>query len=228
MATFTAFVAAHSKITGVTGNLGGNGSALGVLGAIVPNQGSNIETQRDTTVFPRPHELKIDGLGKVGVKKANVTVVEGGTALESSDLETTLKLSGNELPQVSADGNGTLSGTYHIVAGDGAGPIYAVIDTTANGKFSEGIEAEVTQNVPGNKGRIRAGGYVPYSFPKRLLRRRAPVVNPDYPFTIAVPKDVDCKGRVAGKMGVCFVKITNLNHNGPFGGTIAFQIPDRA
>ncbi|KAJ4346716.1 uncharacterized protein N0V89_010648 [Didymosphaeria variabile] len=208
------------------GKMLGDGMVIGqeTLGAFVADLVVHGEEEE---VFSRPLQLILNGLGSVGVIKANVTVVESGTELKPSDLEDTLELSGDELPQVSADGSGTLSGTYHIVAGDGAGPIYAVIYTTASGKFSEGIEAEVTQNVPGNRGRIRAGGYVPYSFPKRSLRRCAPVVNLDYPFTVAVPKDIDCKGRVAGKMGVCFIKISNLNHNGPFGGTIAFQIPDR-
>ena len=207
-----------------------------MLGGIVPLKGPNKEVQLDCTVFPRPLELKVDGLGKLNVTKANVTHVEGGSLLSPDNLIETFGLSGDTLPQVSAT-NGTLTGRYHIVSGDGAGPIFAVIDTTATGKFSNGIEANVTLNVRGNKGRIRDGGCVPYSFSKRSLadgdpyacredqiQRRAPVVDLDYPFEIAVPKGIECEGKVAGKTGVCFMKISNLNHNGPFGGTVAFQI----
>jgi len=206
-------VHAHSKIDIVYGNLGGNGTALGILGGIVPHTGRNNDTQVDATVFPKPLNIKVNGLGVTG----------GGKRLKPEDLELSLVLSGSTLPRVSNDGNGTISGTYRVVTGDGAGPIFAVIDTSARGVFAKGVEAKILTNVPGNKGRIRAGGYVPYSFPPKL-RKRAPNVNLKYPFTIAIPIGTQCSGKVAGKEGVCFMKVSNLNKNGPFGGVIAFQV----
>jgi hypothetical protein len=44
-------VSAHGKIAVVTGNLGGNGTALGIKGAVVPGAGPNYLTETDTTVF---------------------------------------------------------------------------------------------------------------------------------------------------------------------------------
>lgn len=44
-------VAAHGKIAVVTGDLGGNGTTLGIKGAAVAGAGSNSKTELDTTVF---------------------------------------------------------------------------------------------------------------------------------------------------------------------------------
>lgn len=44
-------VSAHGKIAVVTGNLGGNGTALGIKGAVIPGSGPNYVTEPDTTVF---------------------------------------------------------------------------------------------------------------------------------------------------------------------------------
>jgi hypothetical protein len=41
-------VAAHGKIAVVTGDLGGNGTALGIKGAVVPGAGPNYETEVDS------------------------------------------------------------------------------------------------------------------------------------------------------------------------------------
>lgn len=44
-------VAAHGKIAVATGDAGGNGTALGIQGAVIPGPGSNKVTEPDTTVF---------------------------------------------------------------------------------------------------------------------------------------------------------------------------------
>ena len=44
-------VSAHGKVSVVTGNLGGNGTALGIKGAVVAGAGPNYLTETDTTVF---------------------------------------------------------------------------------------------------------------------------------------------------------------------------------
>lgn len=44
-------VAAHGKIAVATGDAGGNGTALGIQGAVIPGAGKNKVTEPDTTVF---------------------------------------------------------------------------------------------------------------------------------------------------------------------------------
>lgn len=44
-------VAAHGKIAVMTGDAGGNGTALGIQGGVVPGPGPNKQTEPDTTVF---------------------------------------------------------------------------------------------------------------------------------------------------------------------------------
>jgi hypothetical protein len=60
-------------------------------------------------------------------------------------------LSGKTLPQVSSTG-GSISGVWHIVTADGAGPVDAILDTTATGKFSMGIRLPAVTQVPGENG----------------------------------------------------------------------------
>lgn len=57
-------VAAHGKIAVATGDLGGNGTALGIEGGIVPGPGKNSVTETDTTVFKG---AAADGCGKTKV-----------------------------------------------------------------------------------------------------------------------------------------------------------------
>jgi hypothetical protein len=44
-------VAAHGKIAVATGDAGGNSTALGIQGAVIPGAGKNKVTEPDTTVF---------------------------------------------------------------------------------------------------------------------------------------------------------------------------------
>ena len=103
-------VAAHGKIAVVTGDAGGNGTALGIKGGIVPGPGSNSVTEVDTTVFGSTN-IATNGLGHTTGSGQNTV----------SMIAKAMALSGNTLPQVSADG-GYVSGTFHIVTTDGAGP----------------------------------------------------------------------------------------------------------
>jgi hypothetical protein len=144
-------------------------------------------------------------------------------------LKQAMALSGNTLPQVSASG-GSISGTYHIVTTDGAGPIQAVIDPTATGKFSEGTLLDTVTQVPGKNGNIKA--------PKRSLfaramesagiYKRAANVNEDFPMEFSVPANTTCTGTINGVSNVCLVKIANSNRAGPFGGVVAIQIAGQA
>ncbi len=94
-------------------------------------------------------------------------------------LSQALALSGDTLPQVSAT-NGSLSGTYHIVTTDGAGPLQAVLDTTASGQFSDGTLMDVTTQVPGVKGNILPSGNVARALQKAGIFKRAVNVNKDF------------------------------------------------
>jgi Egh16-like virulence factor len=44
-------VAAHGKVAVATGDAGGNGTALGIQGGVIPGAGPNKKTEPDTTVF---------------------------------------------------------------------------------------------------------------------------------------------------------------------------------
>ncbi|TVY84870.1 hypothetical protein LSUE1_G000688 [Lachnellula suecica] len=208
-------VAAHGKIPVVTGNAGGNGTAIAIKGAVVAGAGSNSKTELDTTVFGST-KIATDGLGQTtGTGKNKVAMVAA-----------TMASSGSTLPQVSD--NGTLSGTFHIVTTDGAGPLKAMIDSTGTGAFSTGTAGTILTQVPGYNGNIKADGTVPKlrRFLERMnvIEKRAANVNKDFPFSVAIPAGTTCTGTVAGQSNVCLVKIANSNPAGPFGGVVAIQM----
>jgi hypothetical protein len=92
-----------------TGDAGGNTTALGIQGAVVPGAGPNSKTEVDTTVFNSLNAAS-DGLGRT----------EGQGKNTLAGMSAVVAQSGSTLPQVS-DG-GSLSGTLHVVTTDGAGP----------------------------------------------------------------------------------------------------------
>ncbi|CRG89370.1 hypothetical protein PISL3812_06406 [Talaromyces islandicus] len=210
------FVVAHGKIAVVTGDLGGNGTGLGVRGAVVPGPGPNYKTEVDTTVFWSKDITTDDDIGYTDEAGNN----------QISDLEKSMALSGDTLPQVSS--GGSVKGTFHIVTSDGAGPLEALVDETATAKWSQAKSADVTTQVPGDDGWISTSN-------KRDLmgrmvggvakRRNAVNVNKDYPFAIKIPSGTSCSGTVNGLKNVCLVKVSNNNENGPFGGVFAVQMP---
>ncbi|KAF6795404.1 cas1 appressorium specific protein [Colletotrichum sojae] len=212
-------VAAHGKPVMAQGNLGGNGTSLPDQGGVVPLTGPNKKTEVDTTVFQRKN-IMTDGLGRT----------TGGGKVKVEDLESANALSGGTLPQVSSVG-GSLTGVYHVVTTDGAGPLRAVLDPTATGAFSQGVELTVTQQVPGNNGNIKANGQVPgkknnaRDILERAIFKRAANVNKDFPMAFSVPDGTSCTGTVGNLQNVCLVKIANNNGAGPFGGVMAIQIP---
>ena len=133
----SSIVSAHGKVAAVKGDVGGNGTALGIQGGVVPGAGRNSKTEVDTTVF-KSTNIATDGLGRTtGNGKNTVSMMADAMAA-----------SGSTLPQVSAN-NGSVSGTFHIVTTDGAGPLKAMVDATGTGAFSSGTEAEVVTQVPG-------------------------------------------------------------------------------
>ncbi|KAJ2893090.1 hypothetical protein MKZ38_009063 [Zalerion maritima] len=225
----TPLVSAHGKVAVVNGDQGGNTTALGILGGIVPGEGSNDVTEIDTTVFNKKN-IQTNGLGK--------TQKNGKNTIDMLSLAT--EQSGPVLPQVSGT-NGTLTGVFHIVTSDGAGPLKAVLDPTATGKFGEyGVLLEVLTQVPGK------GGNISPVDDKRWLREEqeeeeepgslrwakrgeAVNINLDFPMAFKVPDNTQCQGTVDGvEGGVCLVKIANSNGNGPFGGVVAIQMVDES
>ncbi|KAG5980437.1 hypothetical protein E4U55_004025 [Claviceps digitariae] len=213
-ACLSPLVASHGKITVATGNAGGNTTALGILGGIVPGTGSNRKTEVDTTVFDA-RTAASDGLGR--------TKAHGRNTVE--DVARLVDMSGSRLPQVSE--GGFISATYHIVTTDGAGPISAIIDPTGTGKFSRGTPAEVITQVPGKKGNIKLGKdeiITDGHQARGLLDKRAGNVNKDFPLKVAIPAGTSCRGSVAGMSNVCLLKLANPSRAGPFGGVIAFQM----
>ncbi|KAF2150901.1 hypothetical protein K461DRAFT_280932 [Myriangium duriaei CBS 260.36] len=210
-------VAAHGKIAVVQGDAGGNGTALGIQGGVVPGPGRNSVTEVDTTVFGSTN-IATNGLGKTtGNGRNTVSMVANAMAQ-----------SGNTLPQVSANG-GSVSGTFHVVTTDGAGPVKAMVDSTGTGAFANGAVAEVATQVPGRGGNISPSGKVPGQANRRWLlsrslMKRAANVNKDYPVKVNIPAGTTCTGTMGGQQNVCLLKIANSNPAGPFGGVIAFQI----
>ncbi|KAK4240325.1 hypothetical protein C8A03DRAFT_31551 [Achaetomium macrosporum] len=217
----TPSVLAHGKVTVVTGDAGGNGTALAIKGGVVPGTGPNSKTEVDTTVFSRTNILS-DGLGKTtGSGKNSISMV-----VEA------MSLSGTTLPQITAGGN--ISGTFHIVTTDGAGPIQAVLDPTATGKFSTGIPLTVLEQIPGRNGNIAAPkkqqqrrslcqrGLESAGFGR--IMKRAANVNQSFNFKFSVPAGTTCSGTVASMTRVCLVKIANSNKAGPFGGVVPVQM----
>ncbi|KAK3298825.1 uncharacterized protein B0H64DRAFT_429951 [Chaetomium fimeti] len=173
--TLVTLVSAHGKVIVVTGNAGGNGTALGILGGVVPNASPNLRvrlpapspsqphkppsyptglpsaptndnnnnnnknTESDTTVFDDA-DLFTDGLGRTAASGPNTIAM----------LVHAMHLSGTTLPQITPGGN--LSGTFFVITTAGAGPIHAVLDPTATGKFSAGVRLPVVEQIPGSGG----------------------------------------------------------------------------
>lgn len=226
-------VAGHGKVTVVTGNLGGNGTALGIEGGIVANAGQNYQTEVDTTIFWSKDINTDDDFGWTESSNGN---------LGMDDLVKAMALSGDTLPQISATG-GSINATLHIVTSDGAGPYSAIVDPTASGAFSSAVDAEVTTQVPGEAGWIDttpseaalAAGHgqiidkrATRTFGRRASRtvnkrETATLVDKDYDLAIAIPSGVTCSGTANGQSNLCAVKISNNNENGPFGAVMIVQ-----
>ncbi|KAI6380788.1 hypothetical protein MCOR25_001460 [Pyricularia grisea] len=220
-------VAAHGKIAMVAGDAGGNGTALAIKGAVVPGAGPNSKTEVDTTVFSKKQagtDAKSDGFGKTtgsGQNTANM-------------LKEAMAQSGSTLPQVTQ--GGSINGTYHIVTTDGAGPVRAILDTEGKGEFSKGTELEVTTNVPGNNGNIKATkgkrSFIGELWDRStdalaargLITKRAANVNTDHQFSVKIPAGTTCNGEASGQTNICWVKVANPSNAGPFGGVFAIQM----
>lgn len=215
-------ISAHGNVQVVTGDQGGNGTALGIMGGAVARFGPNDATEKDTTVFGgKANNPMQDGLGK--------TAANGKLAV--SDLKAAMALSGDTLPQVAADGTGSITGTWRIVTSDGTandktGKLFAVIDETGTGAYSSGTQLEATSDMVGNgKGNV-VQRMVTRALHTVGIQRRATNVGADAPFSVKVPAGLTCTGTdsASGMSNFCLMKVVNNNGAGPFGGNIAFQV----
>lgn len=208
-------VAAHGKVAAVVGDAGGNGTALGIMGGIVPGAGSNSKTEVDTTVF-KSTKIASDGLG---------STTKGGQN-KVAKVADTMAASGATLPQVA----NSINATFHVVTSDGCGPIKAMLDTTGTGNFASGTALTNTADIAGNKGNCPASIAGKRSVLRRMLEstgiiaKRATNVNKDFKVAFNVPAGTTCTGTVAGQSGVCLIKMANENNAGPFGGVVAVQM----
>jgi len=205
-------VAAHGKIAVATGDAGGNGTALGIQGAVIPGPGANKVTEPDTTVFKGANA---DGCGQTKGAGQNDVVAGTVSAMEQS---------GSTLPQITP--GGSVSGTLHIVTSDGAGPYKAMIDSTGTGDFTSAAAMDVVTQVPGTKGNIKKTDKRAWARALQALgiMKRATNINEDYPFKVAVPAGTTCTGTVNGQSNICMVKLVNPSAAGPFGGCIPVQM----
>jgi hypothetical protein len=55
---------------------------------------------------------------------------------------------------VQVSSGGSVKGTFHIVTSDGAGPLQALVDQSATGKWSTAKSATVSTQVPGTNGNV--------------------------------------------------------------------------
>ncbi|KAH8887882.1 hypothetical protein GQ53DRAFT_725620 [Thozetella sp. PMI_491] len=206
----TPLVAAHGKVAVATGDAGGNGTALGIQGGVIPGAGANKVTEPDTTVFKGDQK---DACGR--------TTGQGDNDIEAGTKQA-MALSGSTLPQVSP--GGSLSGTLHIVTSDGAGPYTAMLNTDGTGQTWQ--EINVATQVPGTKGNIQK---TEKRFWARALQavgimKRATNINEDYPFKVDIPAGTSCTGNIAGQANTCLVKLVNPSNAGPFGGCVPVQM----
>ncbi|RDW77822.1 cell surface protein [Coleophoma cylindrospora] len=224
-------VSAHGRMDVLVGDLGGNGTALGVQGAIIPGGGANYMTEPDTTTF-WSKDIATDN-------DDGYTDSSNGNLSPAKDLAAAMALSGSTLPQVSSTG-GSITGNWHVVTDDGCGPLQALVDSTASSKWSTAAAATVNTTMPGNAGncveldsgndqtasaevetlsaRVRRALY------KKGLAKRAQNVNKSFAFTVSMPAGTTCTGTINGLSNVCQVKVSNNNANGPFGGTFLVQM----
>ncbi|KAE8453620.1 hypothetical protein EG329_009131 [Mollisiaceae sp. DMI_Dod_QoI] len=123
---------AHCLISTAIGDLGGNGTGLGVAANGINNQG-------DVTVFKAA-----TGFGATGA---------GGPVDPATDLAAQLKITGSTIPQVSANA-GVVTMTLHQINADGAGPMTCSVSADASGKAFTAMT--ITTNVPGTNGKSNA------------------------------------------------------------------------
>ncbi|KAL8382340.1 hypothetical protein RB595_006228 [Gaeumannomyces hyphopodioides] len=187
-------VAGHAAIIAATGDAGGTGMALGV----------DTATPRDGT---RRNPFQQDATRFKGAAAATVgETVGGGTNNIAAGTTAIMAETGDQLPQVSAGGELTM--TLHQVNGDGGGPYTCSIN--ADGTAAQWTPITVKTTPPGQNSRNRQGAAT------------------DFPLVAAIPANQACTGSVAGQDNVCLVRCQNAARAGPFGGVVPIQMGGEA
>lgn len=133
-------IASHGVIIKAVGNLGGNGTALGVDGS-TPRDGTKQNPfQVDSTRFKNNNA---DACGET---------LKGGPNEPAKQMAKVVSESSG-MPMISA--GGMVMMTLHQVNGDGAGPYDCMIDSTGTGTGGW-TKMEVVTNVPGKNSRSKA------------------------------------------------------------------------
>ncbi|KAI6248486.1 hypothetical protein HI914_03175 [Erysiphe necator] len=218
--------AGHGAIIKAVGDMGGNGSALGIDGA-TPRDGSTRNPfQADSTRFKNNNA---DACGET---------IGAGPNEPAKQMAKLVKES-NGMPMISA--GGMVMMTLHQVNGDGAGPYSCMIDSTGTGTGGW-TKMEVATNIPGKNSRSKAKAtdfvskhdsllVAPYqrSAMERALLRTLQAA----PFSCAtfvsreiakVAADQTCTGNMAGMSNICMVRCNNAANAGPFGGCVPVQL----
>jgi len=133
-------VAGHGAIVKAVGDMGGQGTAIGI-DASTPRDGSRREPfQADSTRFKNQN---VDACGETLGGGANEAETGVAKVVESS----------KGMPMVSA--GGMIMMTLHQVNGDGAGPYKCMIDASGTGTGGWKM-MDVVTNVPGKNSRSKA------------------------------------------------------------------------
>nr|QGP74441.1 EWCA8 [Podosphaera xanthii] len=133
-------VAGHGAIVKAVGDMGGNGTALGVERDTPRDGAGRNPFQTDSTRFKNNN---VDACGET----------LGGGPNEPAQQMAKLVQDSNGLPMVSQ--GGMIMMTLHQVNGDGAGPYSCMIDSTGTGTGGW-TKMEVATNVPGKNSRSKA------------------------------------------------------------------------
>lgn len=136
----TQLAAGHGAIIKAVGDMGGNGTAIGI-DADTPRDGANRNPfQADSTRFKNNN---VDSCGET----------LGGGPNEPTEMVAKVVEASSGMPMISA--GGMVMMTLHQVNGDGAGPYKCMIDTTGTGTGGW-KEMDVVTNVPGKNSRSKA------------------------------------------------------------------------
>ncbi|KAH7024456.1 uncharacterized protein B0I36DRAFT_250867, partial [Microdochium trichocladiopsis] len=189
-------VSGHAAITQATGDLGGAGSALGII-ADTPRDGTGRKPfQQDATAF-RGQAADVCGRTLAGgdndIEKGTAAILAANAAAGNS----------TQLPQVSAGGKLTM--TLHQVNADGAGAYTCMIDATGTG--AKWVPITVSTNVDGSARGVNQKGS-----------------KTDNVLVADIPAGQTCTGTVAGQSNVCMVRCQNPARAGPFGGCVPVQL----
>ncbi|KAG9252565.1 uncharacterized protein F5Z01DRAFT_233646 [Emericellopsis atlantica] len=196
LTAFGTLVAGHGAIIAATGDMGGSGMAIGIDPSTPRDGTRDVPFQQDTTVF--------DGDAEFACGETDQTAENDGVNEIESGVAKVMTMANDSLPMVSQGGELTM--TLHQVNGDGAGPYVCMIDATGTG--TNWVAMDITQQVPGRRGRNNDGDTT------------------DFPLSVKVAQDQMCMGNVAGMNNVCMVRCQNPR--GPFGGCVPIQMGGNA